>query len=101
MHRNVCAWDLEVILRDARAHPEIDEEFFAKQIMFTTHPDTIGIVLRNGHFAEWVEDGFVTAYDGVGYFVDKDGNDGPQVCFNPKTIRTKAKEYPYVRWCNK
>ena len=101
MYRNVSEWDLKVIIRDARKHPEIDEEFYAKQLMLQTHPNTIGIVLRTGHFAEWVKGGFVTAYDGHGYFVDKDGKDGPMVGFNPTTICAKAKNYPWVRWCNK
>ena len=101
MYRNVSEWDFEVIIRDARKHPEIDVEFYAKQLMLLTDPNTIGIILRNGHFAEWVQGGFVTAYDGHGYFVDKDGKDGPMVCFNPTKIRAKAQEYPYVRWCNK
>ncbi len=101
MYRNVSEWDFEVILRDARKHPEIDEEFYAKQLMILTDPACIGIILRNGHFAEWVKDGFVTSYDGHGYFVDKDGKDGPMVMFDPKKIRAKEKDYPYVRWCNK
>ena len=101
MYQNTSTWDFEVIVGYARRHPEIATEDIAKQLMLQTHPNTIGIVLRTEHFAEWVKGGFVTAYDGHGYFVNAEGKDGPMVGFNPTTIKTKAKDYPYVRWCNK
>lgn len=98
---NISEWDFEVIIRDARKHPEISEKVYARQLMIQTAPNTIGLILRTEHFAEWVKSGTVTSYDGHGYFVDNDGVDGPMVSFNQKQILNKAETYPYVRWCNK
>lgn len=98
---NACTWDIEVILRDARKHPEIDEELYAKQILKQCDPDTIGLILRAEHFAEWVKDGFITSYDGHGYYLNPDFTDAGYVDINAKKILAKAKDFPYVRWCNK
>lgn len=104
-------WELECILRDAREHPEIDEEFYAKQIEIQMNPNTIGFILRTGDFADWVERGSLTSYDGWGYFCDNSGNDVDyeyidgethhHVPMDPEFVRTVADKYPYVRWCNK
>lgn len=101
MSRNVDEWDFEVIIRDARRHPEVDEEVYAKLLMIQTHPDCIGHIFRTEEFADWVKGWSITSYDGHGYFVNINGEDGPMVCFNVKKILERAKEYPFVRWCNK
>lgn len=101
MFKDFLEWDLKVIIRDARAHPEIDEELYAKLLMIQTDPDCIGHIFRTEEFAEWVKTGFISSYDGMGYFVNIEGKDGPAVGFNPKKIRNMAKEYPFVRWCNR
>ncbi len=101
MFRLVSEWDLKIIIQDARAHPEISEELYAKLLMIQTDPSCIGHIFRTEEFAEWVSNDSITADDGIGYFVTLNGEKGPEVNFSPESIVTFAKQYPFVRWCNK
>lgn len=58
--------------------------------------------MRTEEFLEDVKHGFLTEYDGIGYYVDKDRYQSEtQVSFDTKTIKEMAKTYPWVLWYNK
>lgn len=64
--------------------------------------DCPGMPMRTEEFLEDVKRGFLTDYDGIGYYVDKDRYQSETpVSFDIKAIKEMAKTYPWVLWYNK
>ena len=52
-------------------------------------------------FYEWVKDTSLTNYDGVGVFVDWEGNRQGHVDCNAEWLKDRIKKFPFVMWFNK
>ena len=102
------SWDIGCVLdRYANAIATADgytetntiREKFIKLIRLQVIND--GHVMFTEDFAKSVKDGFFTAYDGFGHYLDKDGEEHETVNFKVKDLLKNADKYPYVCWYNK
>lgn len=62
--------------------------------------NVIGDAMTVAEFLEDVDCGGISDYDGIGYWLDKDGNEIDSINFDtiPEDIPENA---VYVEWCNK
>jgi hypothetical protein len=61
-----------------------------------------GHIMETEDFAQSVENGYFNCFDGIGYYMDENGEESRiGISFNPEEIRKEAATYPYVAWYNK
>lgn len=61
-----------------------------------------GTAFTNEDFACLIEKGFITVYDGTGFYVDTRLMETDHfIDFDANAIRARASTYPYILWYNK
>ena len=60
-----------------------------------------GFVMSTSTFRDEVRGGWLTPYDGMGYYLTFEGVENGVVSFDAEEIEAKMKQYPFVCWYNK
>lgn len=96
-------WEIKCLINYAReyigdsdAETKQTIEEIAQAIELTCQD--IGFVMPIEMFLDWAIDGFITDYDGIGYWLDKDGN---RICRFNFYDDSLPEEAMFVAWYNK